>query len=85
VFTFRRATNELMIAAWIPGRTGDGIVEEKTDVILPGVAADDAWVIDILNGTEQKLMASRSSEGLVFKNMLIKDYPTLIGIGRAVH
>ena len=72
-----------MIAAWIPGRTGDGVVEEKTDLTLPGVTADDAWVIDVLNGTEQKLIARRSSEGLVFKNILIKDYPTLIRLGRA--
>jgi hypothetical protein len=71
-----------MVAVYIPGNTTDGIVETKTDVTLPGVEAKEAWVIDVLNGTEQKLITASNAHGTVFKDMMIKDYPTLIHLKR---
>jgi hypothetical protein len=81
VFTLQRG-DELMVAAYIPGNTTDGIVETKSDVTLPGVQAQEAWVIDVLNGTERKLIATSTGGGTVFKGMMIKDYPTLIRVTR---
>ena len=69
-----------MVAAWIPGNTTDSIVETKSDVTLPGVQAKETWVIDVLNGTEQKLIVTSDGGGTVFKGMMIKDYPTLIRV-----
>ena len=37
--------------AWIPGKTEDGIVDSESDVTIPGVTADEAWVVDVFNGT----------------------------------
>ena len=77
-FTLKRGDGELMVAAWIPGNTTDGIVEATTDVTVPGVHAKEAWVIDILNGTEQKLIFSSDQDDTVIRRLRIKDYPTLL-------
>jgi hypothetical protein len=77
-YTFKRSNGELLVAAWIPGRTGDGMVEEKTDISLPGRQAKNAWGIDIMNGTEQQLEVSQQDNSLVLENVLLKDYPVLI-------
>jgi len=81
-FTFRRGDNELMVAAWIPSVVNDGIVDAKCDVTLSGVRANEAWVIDVFNGTEQKLVLNREGSDTVLKDMRIKDYPTLIRLLR---
>jgi hypothetical protein len=78
VFTFQRGEEELMLAATIPGDTSDGMVETASDVSVPQVRAKEAWVIDVLNGTEQRLTFNADGEGTTFKGILIKDYPTLI-------
>jgi len=79
-FTFQRGEDELMVAPTIPGDTTDGIVETATDVTLPNVTAKRAWIIDVLNGTEQELHFSADGGSTTFKGLLIKDYPTLIRI-----
>jgi hypothetical protein len=78
-YTFRRGEGELLIAAWIPGKTRDGIVEANSDIALPGVQATRARVIDVFNGTEQDLNIVRGGDTLL-KGMLIKDYPVFITI-----
>ena len=40
--------------------------------------AKEACVTGVLNGTEQKLIATSSAIGTVVKAMMIKHYPTLI-------
>ena len=77
-YTFRRGDQELLIAAWIPGRTVDGIVEVRTDVTLPGLRLSNAVVYDIMNGTEQELILTPTAEGAVLKGMLVKDYPVFV-------
>jgi hypothetical protein len=81
-FTFRRGDDEFMVAAWIPGYPSDGVAEAKSDVTLPGVQAKEAWVVDVLNGTAQKLMATSEAGSTVVKGVLVKDYPTLVRVRR---
>ncbi len=78
IYTFRKSDNEMMVAAWMPGRTKDGIVESKTDISIPNMKAKQAWVIDVFNGTEQKLNINNQTDGTVLKGMLIKDYPVFV-------
>jgi hypothetical protein len=77
-FTFQRGDRELMIAMYLQGKATDGVVETKSDVVLPGVRAKEAWVIDVLNGTEQRLVLTSAGDGTYFKGILVKDYPVLI-------
>lgn len=77
-YTLRRGDKELLIATWIPGKTKDGIVEEKSDITLLGVRAERAWAVDTINGTEQELNLIYSGSDTVLSGMLIKDYPVFI-------
>jgi hypothetical protein len=79
-YTFRRGDGELLVAVWIPDRAEDGIVEEKSDIILPGVRAKGAWAVDTMNGTEQELNLTYRDNTTVLEGMLIKDYPVFIRI-----
>ncbi len=79
-YTFQRGDNERMLAAWIPGKTSEGIVEIISDVTLPDMAARRSWVVDIMNGTEQELKSISKGNDTVIPGMLIKDYPTFIRI-----
>jgi hypothetical protein len=77
-FTFQRGDRELMIATYLQGNATDGVAETKSDIVLPGVRAKEAWVIDVLNGTEQRLVLTSEGGGTHFKGILVKDYPVLI-------
>ena len=55
------------------------MVETKAEVALPGMNAKKAWVVDIMNGTEQELNIEPQGDGTIIKGMLIKDYPVFIG------
>jgi hypothetical protein len=80
-FTLRRG-DELMVAAWIPGQTGDEVVEWKTDIRLPGLKAQKAWVIDVLNGTEQEIDLQWGGADTIIEGMKMKDYPVIMRISR---
>lgn len=77
-FTFRRGRTEAMVAAWIPGNTVDGVVEARTDVIVPGFTAKAVRAINLFNGTEQDLDFSVETGCTVLKGILAKDYPLLL-------
>jgi hypothetical protein len=81
-YAFRRGDKELMVTAWIPGRTGDGIVEAKSDLTLPGVQARQAWILDIFNGTEQELNLTSTGQDTSIKGLFIKDFPVFV---RLIH
>jgi hypothetical protein len=81
-FTFTRGENESMIAAWINGGQNDAMVETKADVTLPGMQAKKAWVVEIMNGTEQRLNIEAQGDGTIIKGMLLKDYPAFMRLER---
>jgi hypothetical protein len=70
-----------LLAAWMPGRTKDGIAEARSDITLPGAKADRAWVIDLFNGTEQELNTTTHNHDTIIRRVLVKDYPTFIRMG----
>jgi hypothetical protein len=69
-----------MAAAWIPGKTTDGLAEAKSDLTFSGVIAQRGWVLDVLNGTEQELNSTVAGNDTVLKDILIKDYPTFVRV-----
>ena len=80
-FTFERGIEERMFAVWLAhagANDPNEIVEARSDVTLPGIRAKQAWVVDLMNGTEQQLMLASSGNGTVIKGLRIKNYPTII-------
>ena len=80
-FTFDNGDEtEKMLAVWMQTGDLDGYVDENSDITFSGNMAQNAWVIDIFNGTEQKLDFTVEGKNTIFRGMLIKDYPTFIKI-----
>jgi len=80
-FTFQRGDNERMVAVWIPNPRSvqpNDLTETLADVTLPGTGVDQAWVIDLMNGTEQKLNMDPSGNDTIIRRLQVKDYPVLI-------
>ncbi len=81
-FTFTRGEKESMVAAWINGGQNDAMVETKAEVTLPGMKAKKAWIVDIMNGTEQQLNIEPQGDGTIIKGIFLKDYPAFIRLER---
>ena len=80
-FTFQRGENERMVAVWTnsDGETDEEPVSETDgDMILEGVQTNQAWAIDLLNGTEQELVCTPAGENTLIEGLKIKNYPTLL-------
>jgi hypothetical protein len=80
-FTFQRGIQEKMVAVWLAHpavSSPDEVVEARSDVTLPGMQAKQAWVMDLMNGTEQELVLTQRDENTVIKAIRVKNYPTMI-------
>lgn len=77
-YTFEHQDGAKLVAAWIPGRTADGIVQCQTDIVLKGFAVKQAHVFDSLNGTRQQLNIGPDGGDTVLSGMMVKDYPVFI-------
>jgi hypothetical protein len=81
-FTFQRGDGERMVSVWIDAPRKDGIIQQSTGIIFPGIKAQRAAAVDVMNGTEQELNFEASGSDTVLKGILIKDYPVFIKIGQ---
>jgi hypothetical protein len=80
-FTFQRGKREKMVAVWIAHsglNAPNEIVEVRSDVTLPGVQAKQAWIVDLMNGTDQELMLTKNQKSTIIKGIRVKNYPTII-------
>ena len=80
-FDFERGSDEKLVAVWL-GHAGanppNEIVEAQSEMALPGIRAKQAWIIDLMNGTEQELLLTRSGQGTEVRGIRVKNYPTII-------
>ena len=80
-FTFERGRNEKMVAVWITkhGATSPNeVAESRSDIALPGTRIKQAWVVDLMNGTEQELVIKRYGYDTHIDGIRVKSYPTII-------
>ncbi len=78
-FTFQRPTGEKMVAVWLDyAWTQPGIVDTRSTITLSHDHAQRAWIVDLMNGTEQELNLAQSDEGTVIPDVRVKNYPTII-------
>jgi len=77
-FSFTGSDGSKLVALWTNGVAVDDDPGFSSTISIPGVAGWNASVIDILNGLEQKLIASNENGSLVIRGLLIKDYPVII-------
>lgn len=77
-WTFEYKNGGRLLAVWAMGRPQDKSKDTETDIIIKGIETERVIGIDILNGREQGLIASKKGDDTVVKEMLIKDFPILV-------
>jgi len=78
-FTLKSADNKsMMLAAWVQTPYSETLTEVKTNITVFNTEIENAWAIDIFNGTEQELLFELKCGDTVLRSILIKDYPLLI-------
>ena len=80
-FTFVRGEKERMVAVWIasPGATlPNEVAETASNMNLSGIHVDQAWVIDLMNGTEQELLVGHAGDDTSIAGLRVKSYPTIV-------
>lgn len=81
-YGFRRG-RELLIAFWRPGITGENgrdYVSINVNVSVKSPAANQATLIDVLNGTETPLNIKRVKNDLLISNVHAESWPRILRI-----
>ena len=78
VSTFELPTGERLLSVSLAGTSVDESPLVQSDICISGLQVEKAIGIDVLNGTEQKLVLNTQDGVRVLKNIMIKDYPQVI-------
>jgi hypothetical protein len=81
-YTFSLPNGDMLIAFWNDGVAVDDDPGVSSVVTITGYSGWNANGIDVLNGFEQKLIASDINGDLVIRGILIKDFPTIIHLSQ---
>lgn len=68
------------IALWTNGIASDDDPGVETTVTIPGVSDRYIIGIDLMSGLKQDLITEMENGNLVIRNLMVKDYPTIIKI-----
>lgn len=69
-----------LIPYWSMVKLRDTNTGEAVDITLSGIDVRDAVCVDMLTGAVQELQYEQTDAGVVFKNMVSRDYPMVIKI-----
>ena len=79
-FTFTKTDGSKLVAVWTDGVAVENDSGMPATVTIPGFSAGQVTGIDVLYGFEQPLIISSENGNLVIRDLLIKDYPTILQI-----
>ena len=78
-YTFQKPDGQRMLAVWIRGSAFDDDSQELLgDITFPNVKLGDVAVLDVLNGSEQRLNVTYAGSNTLLKGLHIKDWPIII-------
>jgi hypothetical protein len=80
-FTFERGLTEKVVAIRLAdagANPPDNIAEVQSDLTLSGMRAREAWIVDLMNGTEQEVVLTRRGTETFIQGMRVKVYPAII-------
>jgi len=80
-YGFSLSNGDKLLALWTDGVAVDDDPGIEATITLPGFSAQKVTGIDVLNGFEQELVTSTEDGNLVIQNLLVKDYPIILGLG----
>jgi hypothetical protein len=82
LFKFAQPNGDRLVSVCLAGRSKDFSEEVMIDMTVPGEAFSAVTGVDVLNGTQQELIVSKGPGGTIVKQLLVKDYPTVLKFRR---
>jgi hypothetical protein len=79
-YSFSLSNGDHLIALWTDGVAVDDDPGIESTVTLPDFPAQRVMGIDVLHGFEQQLIAEVHEGNLVIPDLLVKDYPIILGV-----
>jgi hypothetical protein len=80
---FRYPNGDRMLAVWTDGIAQDEDLGIPATIAFPGLAAGKVTGINVLHGFEQELVFEIDGEDTIIRDLLVKDYPTLLRLSDA--
>ena len=77
-YSFALPNGDKLVALWTDGVAVDQDPDVETDLTLHGFAGQEVLGIDILEGYQQPIVASNENGNRVIRDLLIRDYPTIL-------
>jgi hypothetical protein len=77
-YSFTLPNGDELFALWTDGIAVDDDPGVKTTLVFPSLTVRKVMGIDVLNGFEQELIAESGNDGLVIRNLVVKDYPIIL-------
>lgn len=68
------------IPYWVKAKMRTSNTGRSTDITVSGVEVKNAVAVDMITGVVQELKFEQDGDKVVFKNMIARDYPTVIRI-----
>ena len=81
-YGFSLPNGDRLLALWTDGVAIDDDPGVEAKVTLPGLSGYKVVGIDILNSFQQELVTSTEDGNLVIDNLLVKDYPIILHLGK---
>lgn len=78
MYTFSAAGGSRLVALWTDGTGVDDDLGVRATLTLPSSSFRRVVGVDIVNRFQQDLVTEAISGGLVIRNLLVKDYPTIL-------
>ena len=77
-YTFSLPDGGYLVGLWADGEAVENDPGVEASLTIPGLSARETIGIDILYGLKQELIFETGNGDLIIRNLLIKDYPTII-------
>jgi len=77
-YSFSLPNGDKLVSLWTDGVAVDQDPGVETDLTLYGLTGQEVLGIDILEGYQQPIVASSENGNLIIKDLLVRDYPTIL-------
>jgi len=82
-YNFSLSNGDEIITLWTDGVAVDNDTGLRANLIIQNITSEEISAIDILEGFQQPLTANDENGNLTIQNLIVRDYPLILHIGKS--